>query len=203
MDAFTAGFGDELIKTAKYPISRMLSAPHLPGAIHGASGAASGSILGPVGAALGGVAGLISGAVAPQRMRLGGIRGLKARVAQGGGSLMKHEKRKLAEAAGISVPQLEKALARIGKKAKHTGDLANMERAATYKYNPLGVIPRAIGVRGLAGRATRKGGAALMREEKELLDLIKKKNPGLMKKILAGGAVTGAGLAGGKAIADR
>lgn len=195
MDNFTNGFGDELVKTAKYPISRLLSSPHAAGVSGAAASVGSGPLAIPMGAL-----GALTGATTLQGSRGRAVKALLVRAGQGGKGLMKHERKRLAEATGMSIKDVDVALKRVGKKhINRTGDRARLERAATYKYNPISALQRFVGARGLAGRAAR--GQGLQASELELLESLRKAKPGKLKKIMAGGATAG-GLGAGIALAD-
>ena len=199
MDAFMTGFGSELVKTAKYPISRFLSSRLAGAAGSGADYATKahlvGAGLGPI-AALGGLGAGI-GLGAAQLRRVVGGRAAMGRLARGGKGLMVHEKKRLAEAAGVTLPELEKVLVRVGKKG---GKTYPVSRAISTKYNPLMAIERIIGSRGFAGRAGR-GGKAMTGREKQLLEaLMAEKKHGARIKGLKRGAATMGALAGGTAL---
>ena len=197
MDTFTNGFADELVKTAKYPISRLFSSPHVGGAVGGAAGAIG---AGPLAVPLGAM-GALSSATGMQGGRARALKALLVRAGQGGKGLMKQERKRLAEATGMSIKDVDVALKRVGRKhINRTGDRARLERAATYKYNPLAALQRAIGARGFAGRAAR-GGKGLQASELELIEMLRKEKPGKLKKLLAGAATAG-GLGAGVALSD-
>lgn len=108
---------------------------------------------------------------------------------------MEHDKKRLAEAAGMSVPKLEKAMGRIGRKAAKN-DLSTypISRAINTKYNPINIPKRYIGSRGFAGRA--HGGTGLTEREIEILKVLKHENDLLRQRQWLLGAGAGAGVAG-------
>lgn len=181
-------FGDELVKLARYPISRFLSSPHAAAT----SGAISSVTPGAGGFnAIGMGIGSLLGASTLQGTRARGVKALLARAGQGGEGLMKHERKRLAEATGLTRKQLDDALERVGRKQlANTKDTAKIERALTWKYNPLAALGRVIGARGMAGRAAR-GGKGLQASEKEMLEAIKQEHKRRIRRKLGLGAAAG------------
>jgi hypothetical protein len=121
-------------------------------------------------------------------------------IRRGGKGLMAHDKRRLAEAAGVSVPRLEKMLARIGKRSAKAGDKTYpVSRLLNTKYSLIAIPRRVVGTRGFAGRASR-GGKGMTGREKEILALLmKEKKRGNVRRVLGIGGTTGA-LGAGTAI---
>ena len=157
---FTAGFSDELIKEAKYPISRLLTSR----AVSGAGGLAEGAMAGM---------GVFSPAMGGARMlhqhliRSVGGRALHGRLVRGGKGLMGHEKKKLSEALGVSGPKLDKMIASYAK-ANKGGKTHPISRAVSTPYTGIGAIRRLADTRAMAGRAG-KGGKGMTKREKSIL----------------------------------
>lgn len=203
MSYFLDGFTDEMVKEAKYPISRVLSSLGLSSGLGAAAGGATGaaSLAGYPGApaaakALMGASGATSGALEGLGgaffRRILGSRAMKGRLARGGKGLMKHEKKRLAEATGLSEENLEKAIARIAK--KKGGKTYPVSRALDTKYNPLNIPGRLIDARALAGRSLR--GKGTIKGEQEVLEMLQKAHKG---RRIEQGAKAGAGALGGLA----
>lgn len=189
---FINGFGDELIKEAKYPISRLMTSRGAAGAAGAAEGLSTGMLaMGPVG---GGIR-----ALQQHVMRGVGGRALHGRLVRGGKGLMGHEKKKLAEALGVSGPKLDKMIDGYAK--AHKGSKTNpISRAVSSKYTGIAIPRRLMDTRAMAGRAA-KGGKGMSKKEKQILQDLgaagqsptdKKK---LMKAMAVGGALgTGAAI---------
>jgi len=195
MNNFYNGFADELIKEAKYPISRFLTHRAGSGAMDAVGHAAAGTALGPA-AAVGGLE------VALQSLRRGiGGRALHGRLVRGGKGLMGHEKKKLAETLGVSVPEVEKIIARYA--AKHRGGKTHpVSRALSTKYNPIAIPRRILDTRAMAGRAA-AGGKGMTKREREIVKVLRgeKTQAGRIKALKTIG-VASSGLALGGALAS-
>ena len=175
-------FGDELTKLAKYPISRLVTGRAASGATTAGTAGLMGAPLkllpfvGARGAAETHVASVIGG------------RGLAGRIARGGKGMTGHEKKRVAEAAGMSVERLEKVLKRIEKqgpgKSKALSAIVDKKstmpfsRAATHRFLPLpgiGHLSRGISARGFAGRAAR-GGKGMTKREKAIVEELQRQD---------------------------
>jgi hypothetical protein len=187
---FIEAFSDELEKLAKYPISRLLTG-RVPAAT---VGAVQGALIHPLaGAAFAG-----RDLLHQQLFRTVGGRALAGRLARGGKGLMKHEKKKLSEALGVSEGRLEKLIASHAKRQKG-GKTYPVSRALSTKYNPLSIPRRLVDTRAMAGRAAR-GGKGMTKREREILAALKKEKTvsNVKRGLLAGSAMLGTAAALGK-----
>ena len=211
-------FADELVKIASsYPISRALTglrAQTARQAIHDAlANAASFGVFGAIGGAVKALPlvgsslamGLLGAKGGPSRAlaaRQNFAQSTLARMLEGGGHLMGHEKARLAEATGLAPERLELIIRRIAKKdpAKFMTPAESAEsRFVTSKWFPMGTPDRFVHARALAARAKDK--LPLLQSEQHLIDLLRSEHrkqqvrsalPYLGAAGLAGGSAFGA-----------
>ena len=168
---FEEAFVTELDKLAlamkpTYPISRFVT--------HPAGGAVVNALLSLPGAAASpgqAIGGALSGAGSTAADRWLHSRGMLGRVRKGGGALFGHEKRRLAEATGLSMSGLESSLEKLkaSSKGKPTYPIS---RFLTHWAQIGPVLSRLFHGRSVAGRAA-KGGSGLWKGEREALDELK------------------------------
>lgn len=168
---FERGFADELSKmgiSAKptYPISRFVTHPGGAAAIQALT-----RIPEMATNPLSPLAGAITGGSVGALDRLWHSRGMLGRVRKGGGALFGHEKRRLAEATGMSLSELESALERAAKSSKGKPTYP-ISRFMTHWAQIGPLWTRLFHGRGVAGRAA-KGGGALWKGERGALEELK------------------------------
>jgi hypothetical protein len=198
---FISGFGDELIKEAKYPISRLITSRQTAGYLGAKEGIRAAGLMGAT--SLAGVGGAAAGGAALRALhqhliRTVGGRALHGRLVKGGKGLMGHEKEKLGEALGVSGPKLDKMIASYAA-ANKGGKTHPLSRAASTKWTGIGAARRIVDTRAMAGRAAR-GGAAMTGREKDILKSLAahgsapEKKKALMALGTAGAVGTGAAI---------